>query len=130
MYIPTDIGSRINRVRRSKGIKQEALAKALHISQPAYCMKELGDIPITEPELETIARTLDVTVEYIMQQTETCINQNVENAGTIHGNNNIHGNIQTFNNNPPGLSAEEREFLTEAMRTMQKLAVLLEKLSK
>lgn len=131
MHIPSDIGYRISRTRRMKGIKQETMAQALNINQPSYCKKEAGDISITEEELQTIAQTLQVSVDYIMQQTDTP-SQYID-ALNIHGSNSVHvngtHNTNTFHTQS-GLSSEDRILLMEAMKTLQVLTEVLQKLVK
>jgi transcriptional regulator with XRE-family HTH domain len=58
------LGKKIKRIRELKGIKQEALASKLGISQQTISLLEQSD-EIDEERLAQVAKALDVSVEAI-----------------------------------------------------------------
>lgn len=61
---PNHIGRKISRIRELRGMKQEALANALNISQQAVSKIEQSE-QIEDDKLEQIAKVLGVTKEAI-----------------------------------------------------------------
>ncbi len=62
------IGSRIRKIRETKGISQEAMAFELEISQSNYCRLEKSDSRLTAPKIQKIAKILDITVAYLFDE--------------------------------------------------------------
>ena len=92
---PNHIGRKISRIRELRGMKQEALAEALNISQQAVSKIEQSE-EIEDIKLEQIAKALEVSPETIKNFSEDlAINyfnnfydQSFSNSqGTFHPNN-------------------------------------------
>jgi transcriptional regulator with XRE-family HTH domain len=90
---PKHIGRNISRIRELKGMKQEALASAIGVSQQSVSNIEASDT-IEEEKLIEVAKALDVSVEAIKNFSEEgVINyfanfyDNSSNHGAIHANN-------------------------------------------
>jgi len=86
---PRHIGRNISRIRELRGIKQEALAFSLGISQKTVSMIEHSET-VDEEKLEQIAKELGVTVEGIKNFSEEAVfnyfnsfHDNSSNNGTI-----------------------------------------------
>lgn len=78
----TGIGRRIERLRELRGMKQDALASILGVSQQTISRIEKSDT-LDEEKLEQIAKALDVSVEAIKNfDIETAINL----FNSIHSN--------------------------------------------
>jgi len=116
----SSIGRKIERVRRIKGFKQDALARMIGVSPQTISRLEQSD-NIDEEKLEQIAKALGVTVEDIKNFDEEAIFNNfIENNETIN-----QGCDVVYNSN----SVEKIVELYEALlkREREKLA-LIEKL--
>lgn len=86
---PKHIGRNISRIRELRGIKQEALAVAIGVSQQTISNIE-GSETVEEDKLELIAKELGVTAEAI---------KNFSEEGVINYFNNFTDNSAgTFNN--------------------------------
>ena len=59
------LAQKIQLVRASKGLSREIIAKALHLSIPAYGKIERGDTEISVERLNQIANILGVSKQYI-----------------------------------------------------------------
>ena len=60
------IGERIRQLRSEKGMSQEQLAEALHISRQAISKWETGEsIPDTE-RVMLLCRVLDISADYLL----------------------------------------------------------------
>ncbi len=84
------IGRKISRIRELRGMKQEALAQELGISQQAISKLEQSD-KIEEEVLDKIAKALGVTAEGLKHFTEDSVFNNI---------NNFHDNSIQNNFNP------------------------------
>ncbi|SFA38224.1 Helix-turn-helix [Pedobacter suwonensis] len=84
------LGRKISRIRELRGMKQEALASELGISQQAISKLEQSE-EIEESTLEKVAKALGVTSEGIKHFTEETIFNNI---------NNFHDNSIQNNFNP------------------------------
>ncbi len=73
------VGSRIRKIRESKGVSQEAMALELDITQSNYGRLEKNDSRLTVPKIQKIAEVLDVTVSYLFDE---------KTAKVIHQQNN------------------------------------------
>ncbi|PAM94147.1 transcriptional regulator [Flavobacterium sp. IR1] len=96
-----NIGRNISRIRELRGMKQEALAEAMGVSQQTVSGIE-GSYEIEEQRLAQIARALGVTVDALENFTEESIfnyfNTFYDNsANNGQGNGNINHNVCTFN---------------------------------
>ncbi|MDL5514760.1 helix-turn-helix transcriptional regulator [Arenibacter sp. M-2] len=92
---PNHIGRKIGRIRELRGMKQEALAMELGISQQSVSLMEQSDT-IEEDKLENVAKVLGVTREAIENFSEelainyfNTFNDNSfsNSQGTFHPNN-------------------------------------------
>ena len=68
---PSHIGRKISRIRELRGLKQEALAMELGISQQSVSLMEQSET-IEEDKLEHVAKVLGVTREAIENFSEVC----------------------------------------------------------
>lgn len=94
------IGRNINRIRELKGMKQEALALAIGVSQQTISNLEASET-IDEEKLLDIAKALEVTVEAIKNFSEENVinyfntfNESVSNSSFGNG---TYNNECTFN---------------------------------
>ena len=94
---PKHIGRNISRIRELRGMKQEALAMAIGVSQQTISNIE-GSETVDEDKLQLIAKELEVTVEAIKNFSEEAV--------INYFNNNFYDNSQStvgntlFNFNP------------------------------
>jgi transcriptional regulator with XRE-family HTH domain len=72
------IGRKISRIRELRGMKQEALADALGISQQAVSKIEQSE-KIEDDKLEQIAKVLGVTKEAIENYSDEAVFNNIQN---------------------------------------------------
>jgi transcriptional regulator with XRE-family HTH domain len=117
------IGRKIARIRELKGIKQEALAIDLNVSQQTVSNIEKSE-KIEDEVLERIAEALGVTVEGIKMFSEEAVinyfntfNDNSANNGAFYA--------QTFNFNP---IEKWLEVIDENKRLYSEKVELLERL--
>lgn len=87
---PSHIGRKISRIRELRGMKQEALAQALGVSQQTVSNIENSET-VEDALLERIALALQVTSEGIKHFTEEAVFNNI---------NNFHDNSIQNNFNP------------------------------
>ena len=93
---PKHIGRNISRIRELKGMKQEALAMAIGVTQQTVSNFEASE-SIEEEKLIEIAKALEVSVEAIKNfSEENVINyfNNIYDNGVFNAGN---GNYCTFN---------------------------------
>lgn len=76
---PNHIGRKISRIRELRGMKQEALAEALNISQQAVSKIEQSE-EIEDDKLEQIAKVLGVTKEGIENFSEEAVFNIIHNT--------------------------------------------------
>ena len=80
METPTlHIGRKISRIRELRGMKQEALAAELGISQQAVSKIELSE-KIEDDVLEKIAKSLGVSADGIKRFSEEAVFTNISNT--------------------------------------------------
>ena len=75
---PNHIGRKIGRIRELRGMKQEALAMELGISQQSVSLMEQSET-IEEDKLENVAKALGVTAEVIKNFSEESMIYNIQN---------------------------------------------------
>jgi transcriptional regulator with XRE-family HTH domain len=80
---PKHIGRNISRIRELKGMKQEALANAIGVSQQSVSNIE-GSETVDEEKLQAIAEVLGVTAEAIKNFSEEAVLNIIGN--TYHDN--------------------------------------------
>ncbi|GEP52632.1 transcriptional regulator [Flavobacterium noncentrifugens] len=84
---PKHIGRNIGRLRELRGIKQDALAFAIGVSQQTISHIENSD-KVDEDKLELIAKELGVTVEAIKNFSEEAVFNIISNTFTDNSSNN------------------------------------------
>ena len=94
---PKHIGRNISRIRELKGMKQEALANAIGVSQQSVSNIE-GSETVDEEKLQAIAEVLGVTAEAIKNFSEEAVLNIIGN--TLNDNSVINGNAYNCNFNP------------------------------
>lgn len=87
---PSHIGRKISKIRELRGMKQEALAQAIGVSQQTISNIENSE-EVEEEVLLKIAEALEVTAEGIKNFTEEAVFNNI---------NNFHDNAIQNNFNP------------------------------
>jgi transcriptional regulator with XRE-family HTH domain len=94
---PKHIGRNISRIRELRGMKQEALAAAIGVSQQSVSNIEGSEI-VDEEKLNAIAEVLGVTAEAIKNYSdEGVINYFNTFNDTVSSSNFGHNNTCTFN---------------------------------
>ena len=92
------IGRNISRIRELRGLKQEALAAAIGVSQQTISNIEASET-VEEDKLKKIANELGVSVEAIKNYSDEAVFNNIQNnydGSVIHGGPTINHNC-TFN---------------------------------
>jgi len=95
----THLGRKISRIRELRGMKQDALATELGISQQAVSKLEQSE-EIEESTLEKVAKVLGVSAEAIKNYSDEAVIYNIQNnydGSNNQGANNINNNNCTFN---------------------------------
>jgi transcriptional regulator with XRE-family HTH domain len=93
------LGRKISRIRELRGMKQEALAAALGISQQAISKLEQSE-DIEDTTLEKVATALGVSAEAIKNYSDEAVINNIQNnyeGSNNQGANNINNYNCTFN---------------------------------
>lgn len=93
------LGRKISRIRELRGMKQDALATELGISQQAISKLEQSE-EIEELTLEKIAKVLGVSAEAIKNYSDEAVIYNIQNnydGSNNQGANNITNHNCTFN---------------------------------
>ena len=95
---PKHIGRNISRIRELRGMKQEALAIAIGMSQQTVSNIE-GSETVEEEKLQAIAEVLGVSAEAIKNYSDETVLNNIQNnyeGSVIHGGPTVNHNC-TFN---------------------------------
>lgn len=93
---PLHIGRKVSRLRELRGIKQDALAFELGVSQQTVSRLEASE-NIDEEMLEKIATVLGVTVDSIKRFSEDAIFNIIGNTVTNHDNGALFNYAPSFN---------------------------------
>lgn len=110
---PKHIGRNISRIRELRGIKQEALAIAIGVSQQSVSNIE-GSETVDEERLKAIAEVLGVSAEAIKNYSDETVLNIINNTFTSHDSSTINAiNIQP-NFNPLDKVVELYERLVQA----------------
>jgi len=110
---PKHIGRNISRIRELRGMKQEALANAIGVSQQSVSNIE-GSETVDEEKLQAIAEVLGVSAEAIKNYSDETVLNVINNTFTSHDNSIINAiNIQP-NFNPLDKVVELYERLVQA----------------
>lgn len=107
------VHTRIKKLRTLKDISQKEMAERLHKSTSAYNRMESGEIKIPLDELPEIARTLDCTVDDLLQD-EITINTQQNNDQVFAQN------VQHQNNVPEELTAQFQSLLQQILSYQEK----------
>lgn len=83
---PRHIGRNISRIRELKGMKQEALAIAIGVSQQSISNIE-GSESVDDEKLKAIAEALGIPAEVIKNFSEEAVFNIIENTFDIENNN-------------------------------------------
>jgi len=131
---PISIGKKIEKLRKMRDMKQEALAEALGISRQSVSRIEQSD-EVDDEKLQQIAKALGVTVDTIKNFNEEAtinyIQYNYEGSNKDAGNvstGNLSIDNQTFNFNPIEKIVELYDKLLESEK--EKVALLQSLLNK
>ncbi|MNQ95265.1 Helix-turn-helix domain protein [compost metagenome] len=95
---PKHIGRNISRIRELRGMKQEALAIAIGVSQQSVSNIE-GSETVDEEKLKAIAEVLGVSIEAIKNYSDETVLNNIQNnyeGSVIHSGPTVNHNC-TFN---------------------------------
>lgn len=97
---PNHIGRKISRIRELRGMKQEALAEALNISQQAVSKIEQSE-EVEHSKLEEIAKVLGVSAEAIKNYTDEAVFNYFSNfydnsTGQVYNNNCTFNPLEKF----------------------------------
>ncbi|WP_281227924.1 helix-turn-helix domain-containing protein [Flavobacterium aquiphilum] len=110
---PKHIGRNISRIRELRGMKQEALATAIGVSQQSVSNIEGSEI-VDEEKLKVIAEVLGVSTEAIKNYSDETVLNVINNTFTSHDSSTINAiNIQP-NFNPLDKVVELYERLVQA----------------
>ncbi|KIO51022.1 helix-turn-helix domain-containing protein [Flavobacterium hibernum] len=110
---PKHIGRNISRIRELRGMKQEALAMAIGVSQQSVSNIE-GSESIDEEKLQAIAEVLGVSAEAIKNYSDETVLNVINNTFSSHDSSTINAvNIQP-NFNPLDKVVELYERLVQA----------------
>ena len=110
---PKHIGRNISRIRELRGMKQEALANAIGVSQQSVSNIE-GSETVEEEKLNSIAEVLGVSAEAIKNYSDETVLNVINNTFTSHDSSTINAiNIQP-NFNPLDKVVELYERLLSA----------------
>lgn len=108
---PKHIGRNISRIRELRGMKQEALAIAIGISQQSISNIEGSEI-VDDEKLQKIAEVLGVSAEAIKNFSDEAVLNIIGN--TYHDSNVVNGNAYSCNFNPLDKMVELFERLVQA----------------
>ena len=110
---PKHIGRNISRIRELRGMKQEALAIAIGVSQQSVSNIEGSEI-VDDEKLKAIAEVLGVSAEAIKNYSDETVLNVINNTFTSHDSSTINAiNIQP-NFNPLDKIVELYERLVQA----------------
>lgn len=110
---PNHIGRKISRIRELRGMKQEALAAELGMSQQSVSHLEQSET-IEDKKLEKVAKALGVTSEGIKKFSEDAVLNIISNTFNSHDTSTLNAvNLQP-NFNPLDKVVELYERLVEA----------------
>lgn len=93
---PNHIGRKIGRIRELRGMKQEAMAMELGISQQSVSLIEQSET-IEDDKLEQVAKVLGVTKEAIENFSDEAVFNIIGNTVTNHDNSSLFAYQPTFN---------------------------------
>lgn len=80
------VGSKIRRLRETKGFSQEEMAERLQISRSAYSRIESGETNSWVNHIEKLCENLDIKPEDFFINSDNNINTNQDNASAVQTN--------------------------------------------
>lgn len=95
----THLGRKISRIRELRGMKQEALAAELGISQQAISKLEQSE-EIEDSTLEKVAKVLGVSAEAIKNYSDEAVIYNIQNNYDSSNNNHAYSTNYNCTFNP------------------------------
>lgn len=114
------IGQKIRKIREIKGIKQEAMAEILDISQQSYSNIESGKIDVPFSKIESIAKIFEMSVEDIVCFDERFV---LNNYGEIKGNqiglNNFPSELKSLYEDKIKLLEDKIAYLTDTINDLK-----------
>ncbi|MDQ1098722.1 MULTISPECIES: helix-turn-helix transcriptional regulator [Chryseobacterium] len=118
------IKTKLINVRKAKEFAQGAMARELHMTQSQYQRREKGEIMISDPEWEKMAKILHMNIEDIKEDEPGKVVNNLENNKVNYfGSNNYFYNIPEFilenQQDYINLLKKEIEELKEENRTLK-----------
>jgi len=126
---PNHIGRKISRIRELRGVKQEALAMELGISQQSISLIEQSET-IEDKKLEEVANALGVTKEAIENFSEESVLNIISNS--FHDNSVLNGVLYNPTFNPIDKIIEQSDKIEELYKKLlqaeKEKIVYLEKL--
>lgn len=126
---PNHIGRKISRIRELRGMKQEALAIELGISQQSISLIEQSET-IEDKKLEQVAKVLGVTTEAIKNFSEESVLNIMSNS--FHDNSVLNGVLYNPTFNPIDkimeLVDENKKLYHELLKAEKEKNTYLEKL--
>ncbi|MFY0715217.1 helix-turn-helix transcriptional regulator [Seonamhaeicola sp. NFXS20] len=126
---PNHIGRKISRIRELRGMKQEALAMELGISQQSVSLIEQSET-IEDDKLEEVAKALGVTKEAIENFSEESVLNIMSNS--FHDNSVLNGVLYNPTFNPIDkimeLVDENKKLYQELLKAEKEKNAYLEKL--
>lgn|SRR5690606_20629576 len=126
---PNHIGRKISRIRELRGMKQEALAMELGISQQSISLIEQSET-IEDKKLEEVANALGVTKEAIENFSEESVLNIISNS--FHDNSVLNGVLYNPTFNPIDKIIEQSDKIEELYKKLlqaeKEKIVYLEKL--
>ncbi|WP_294207484.1 helix-turn-helix transcriptional regulator [uncultured Chryseobacterium sp.] len=118
------IKTKLINARKAKEFTQGAMARELNMTQSQYQRREKGDIMISDPEWEKMAKILHMNIEDIKEDEPGKVVNNLDNnEGDYFGSNNYFYNIPEFilenQQDYINLLKKEIEELKEENRTLK-----------
>ncbi len=118
------IKTKLINARKAKEFTQGAMARELHMTQSQYQRREKGEIMISDPEWEKMAKILHMNIEDIKEDEPGKVVNNLENNKVNYfGSNNYFYNIPEFilenQQDYINLLKKEIEELKEENRTLK-----------
>lgn len=86
LIMNVQVGSKIRRLRESKGFSQEEMAERLQISRSAYSRIENGETNSWVNHIEKLCENLDIKPEDFFINSDNNINTNQDNASAVQTN--------------------------------------------
>ncbi|MBD0833350.1 helix-turn-helix domain-containing protein [Aestuariibaculum sediminum] len=112
---PNHIGRKISRIRELRGMKQEALALELGISQQSVSLLEQSET-VEDEKLEKVAKILGVTTEAIKNFSDESVLNIISNS--FHDNSVLNGVLYNPTFNPIDKILEQADKIEELYKKL------------